>query len=151
MPASMDSISKALPGMPWLDAIVGATLSSTLSHFHCSGVCPHDSCFLAVVRGLRQGIVYGAKVRFPHALVMTMLFRSGPMSVKVQDVLRATYQHSFNLGRYAALFKLLECGMRHMRQKESGINQLAAGFVAGGVMFGSNTPINSQINMVSHV
>jgi hypothetical protein len=32
---------------------------------------------LAVLRGLRNGVVYGAKVRFPHALVMTFLFQSG--------------------------------------------------------------------------
>lgn len=32
---------------------------------------------LAIVKALRNGIVYGAKVRFPHALVMTFLFKSG--------------------------------------------------------------------------
>ena len=34
----------------------------------------HD--VLAIVKGFRNGAVYGAKVRFPHALVMTFLFRS---------------------------------------------------------------------------
>uniref|UniRef100_A0A671PIW8 Wu:fe02h09 n=1 Tax=Sinocyclocheilus anshuiensis TaxID=1608454 RepID=A0A671PIW8_9TELE len=32
---------------------------------------------LAVVRGFRNGAVYGAKIRAPRALVMTFLFRSG--------------------------------------------------------------------------
>jgi hypothetical protein len=36
----------------------------------------HD--ILAIVKGLRNGIVYGAKVRFPHAVVMTFLFKTGP-------------------------------------------------------------------------
>ena len=35
----------------------------------------HD--LLAIVKGFRNGLVYGAKVRFPHALVMTFLFQSG--------------------------------------------------------------------------
>ena len=35
----------------------------------------HD--VLAIVKGFRNGAVYGAKVRFPHALVMTLIFRSG--------------------------------------------------------------------------
>lgn len=35
----------------------------------------HD--ILAIVKGLRNGIVYGAKVRFPHAVVMTFLFKTG--------------------------------------------------------------------------
>ena len=36
----------------------------------------HD--ILAIVKGLRNGLVYGAKIRFPHALVMTFLFRDDP-------------------------------------------------------------------------
>ena len=35
----------------------------------------HD--LLAIVKGARNGLVYGAKIRFPHALVMSLLFRSG--------------------------------------------------------------------------
>ncbi|XP_047627251.1 peroxisomal membrane protein 4 isoform X2 [Phacochoerus africanus] len=32
---------------------------------------------LAMIKGFRNGAVYGAKIRAPHALVMTFLFRSG--------------------------------------------------------------------------
>ncbi|KAI8855197.1 hypothetical protein BC829DRAFT_412426 [Chytridium lagenaria] len=35
----------------------------------------HD--LFAIIKGFRNGAVYGAKIRFPHALVMTFLFRSG--------------------------------------------------------------------------
>lgn len=35
----------------------------------------HD--VLAILKGARNGAVYGTKVRFPHALVMIFLFRSG--------------------------------------------------------------------------
>lgn len=35
----------------------------------------HD--FLAVLKGARNGLVYGAKVRFPHALIMAILFGRG--------------------------------------------------------------------------
>lgn len=35
----------------------------------------HD--VLAIVKAVRNGIVYGTKVRFPHALVMVLLFKSG--------------------------------------------------------------------------
>lgn len=31
---------------------------------------------LAILKGFRNGIVYGAKIRLPHALVMTFLFRT---------------------------------------------------------------------------
>ena len=32
---------------------------------------------LRVLKGLRGGLVYGAKVRLPHALVMNILFGQG--------------------------------------------------------------------------
>jgi hypothetical protein len=31
---------------------------------------------LSIIKGFRNGAVYGAKIRFPHSLVMTFLFRS---------------------------------------------------------------------------
>lgn len=33
----------------------------------------HD--ILAILKGARNGLVYGAKIRFPHALVMTLIFQ----------------------------------------------------------------------------
>ena len=33
--------------------------------------------YLAILKGARNGFVYGVKVRFPHALVMSILFGRG--------------------------------------------------------------------------
>jgi peroxisomal membrane protein 4 len=33
--------------------------------------------YLAVIKGIRNGLVYGVKIRFPHALVMSILFGRG--------------------------------------------------------------------------
>jgi peroxisomal membrane protein 4 len=38
---------------------------------------PDWHSFLAILKGMRNGLVYGTKVRFPHSLVMTFLFRDG--------------------------------------------------------------------------
>lgn len=35
----------------------------------------HD--YLAILKGARSGFVYGTKVRFPHAVVMSILFGRG--------------------------------------------------------------------------
>ncbi len=35
----------------------------------------HD--YLAILKGARNGLVYGLKVRFPHALIMAILFGRG--------------------------------------------------------------------------
>ncbi|XP_043837015.1 peroxisomal membrane protein 4 isoform X2 [Dromiciops gliroides] len=43
---------------------------------------------LAVLKGFRNGAVYGAKIRAPHALVMTFLFRRGRACVPCNLVSR---------------------------------------------------------------
>lgn len=41
--------------------------------------CNHQSCMMSSIKGLRNGIYYGGKIRFMHALVMTILFRKGTL------------------------------------------------------------------------
>jgi peroxisomal membrane protein 4 len=33
--------------------------------------------YLAILKGARNGFVYGVKIRFPHALLMSILFGKG--------------------------------------------------------------------------
>ena len=39
----------------------------------------HD--YLAILKGARNGLVYGMKIRFPHALLMSILFGRGRSAV----------------------------------------------------------------------
>lgn len=65
----------------------------------------------------------------------------------LNSVFQATMQHSRNLGLYVALFKFVQCVMRHVTGTETPLNTVVGGLVGGFVMFGNGTPINSQINM----
>jgi peroxisomal membrane protein 4 len=67
---------------------------------------PSNHELLAVVKAARNGAVYGAKVRFPHALVMVFMFRSGTIRQKVQLVFKATRTHASNLARFAVIYKM---------------------------------------------
>ena len=122
-------------------------LIDKLVYFHCPGVCPHDSCLLAVIRGFRNGLLYGAKVRLPHATVMTFVFHNGTFEQKIKSIFNATKSHSITLGCFAAFYKFVYCTMRHLTKKKSPINVLVAGFCAALLMFGKKTPVTSQINM----
>merc|ERR1712130_869210 len=63
----------------------------------------HDP--LVLVKAIRNGLVYGSKVRFPHALVMIFLFRSGTVQEKIKLIYKATRQHATNLAKFALLYK----------------------------------------------
>jgi len=123
------------------------SLVNSLASWHCKGVCDHTSCLLSIIRGFRNGAIYGAKIRAPHALIMTFLFREGSFYEKLNDIMTATFQHSRNLACYVAIYKAVVCFLRHLRNKESGINTLVGGAVGGFFIFGTDNPVNSQINM----
>lgn len=103
----------------------------------------------ALLKGIRNGIVYGIKVRFPHALVMTLLFKRGPIKQMIMGILRATYQHARNLGQFTFLYKMGCLLFRRMFDLKTNVpwQTFMSAFVAGKLVFGENNPINMQINM----
>ena len=57
-----------------LNALLPPSAISTLTDI-VTNPAYHD--YLAILKGARSGLVYGAKIRFPHALVMAILFGRG--------------------------------------------------------------------------
>ncbi|KAI9788463.1 MAG: hypothetical protein M1816_006899 [Peltula sp. TS41687] len=113
---------------------------------------PRNAALLSIIKAARNGAVYGAKVRFPHALVMVFLFRHGPVRDKLLLILRATRQHARNLGLYAALYKATLYLLRTTRsppQKELRYDTFVAGLLGGYVVFGRGrqSSVNQQITI----
>ncbi|KAM3839609.1 peroxisomal membrane protein 4 [Vipera latastei] len=102
---------------------------------------------LAVLKGFRNGAVYGAKVRAPHALVMTFLFKSGSLKEKLKAILQATYFHSRNLAYFVFTYKGLMAMQSQMQGTKVPFQSFLAAFIGGWLVFGENNNINSQINM----
>lgn len=106
----------------------------------------HD--LFTVLKGARNGMVYGAKIRFPHALVMTFLFGRGTPMQKMQYVIKATRQHSFNLTKFVSLYKLITILLRNTNAgKERAQDSFLAGCVAGYAVFGDRNPVNEQVGV----
>ncbi|XP_066481903.1 peroxisomal membrane protein 4 [Tiliqua scincoides] len=102
---------------------------------------------LAVVKGFRNGAVYGAKIRAPHALVMTFLFRSGSLREKLKAIFQATYTHSKNLAYFVFTYKGLMALQSRIQRKKIPVHSFLAACIGGWLVFGENNNINSQINM----
>jgi hypothetical protein len=67
--------------------------------------------FYALVGGAR----YGVKIRLPHAIIMTCLFRKDLSSKqKLQTILHMTMEHSKNLATFAACYKLVLAVLKHV-------------------------------------
>ncbi|XP_012493169.1 PREDICTED: peroxisomal membrane protein 4 isoform X2 [Propithecus coquereli] len=90
---------------------------------------------------------YGAKIRAPHALVMTFLFRSGSLREKLRAILQATYIHSRNLACFVFIYKGLCALQSHVQGKTYQFHSFLAAFFGGMLVFGERNNINSQISM----
>lgn len=62
---------------------------------------------LDAVRAGRNGLVYGGKIRFSHALVINLLYSSGPLKPRLIKVLQATKNHAEVLTGFAVIYKLV--------------------------------------------
>ncbi|GAA5914122.1 hypothetical protein JCM5296_004716 [Sporobolomyces johnsonii] len=104
----------------------------------------HD--VLAILKGARNGLVYGARVRAPHALVMTLVFHSGSWQQRLRYVYRATKQHSLNLARFVAIYKTCLLVQKTLAGgKARSMDTFWAGLVGGWIVFGERNAVNEQI------
>ncbi|KZP32217.1 peroxisomal membrane protein 4 [Athelia psychrophila] len=104
----------------------------------------HD--YLAILKGARNGLVYGVKVRFPHALVMAILFGRGDWKNRATSIFRATKQHALNLAKFVTLYKtFLLVQKKANGGKERSSDTFFAGLLGGYLVFGERTAINEQI------
>jgi len=110
---------------------------------------PQYAEYLALLKAARNGAVYGAKVRFPHALVMVFLFRSGPFREKLRIIFKSTRTHARNLATFAVIYKTSVLILRHMRanNKEESYDTFLAGLLGGYYVFGrhARSSVNQQI------
>ncbi|ADV23845.1 peroxisomal membrane protein 4 [Cryptococcus gattii Ru294] len=107
---------------------------------------PANHDLLSVVKGARNGFVYGVKIRFPHALVMTFLFSHKPWPAKIKGILAATRTHALNLCKFVTIYKLLLILQKKLNGgKERDLDTFVAGGLGGWWVFGERTPINEQI------
>ncbi|KAL4784690.1 Tim17/Tim22/Tim23/Pmp24 family-domain-containing protein [Aspergillus varians] len=125
-------------------------MEALLSRLDALVTNPDLAPLLSLVKGIRNGAVYGAKVRFPHALVMIFLFRSGTIREKVKLVLKATRQHARNLAVFCLIYKTSMLTLRNINPagvgKERQYDSFFAGLMGGYAVFGRHkSSITQQI------
>ncbi|KAF8428746.1 Tim17/Tim22/Tim23/Pmp24 family-domain-containing protein [Tirmania nivea] len=127
---------------------------------------PKNHDVLAILKGLRNGLVYGTKIRFPHALVMTILFRDGTFRQKLTSILTATKQHALNLASFVTIYKSTLYLLNYLHSRgitqfffpytssttkiEPKYHSLLAGLLGGYLIFGRSAnstahAVNQQI------
>ncbi|KAL8290156.1 hypothetical protein RQP46_003095 [Phenoliferia psychrophenolica] len=107
---------------------------------------PKYQPILGIFKGARNGLVYGVRVRAPHALVMAILFKSGTWQSKANFIYKATKQHALNLARFVAIYKTALLAQKTMSGgKERASDTFFAGLLSGWFVFGERNAVNEQI------
>lgn len=86
-------------------------------------------------------------MRFAHSVVQSILFGRGNTQDRIRFIYRSTRDHSFNLMKFASLYKLIMISFRRTNAgKERSLDSFVAGLVGGWVVFGERTPVNEQVS-----
>lgn len=101
---------------------------------------PANREFFQIIKSMRNGIVYGGRLRFAHALVIQLLFRrSVPLEKRLKLVFRQAKDHGSILASFALIYKLL---MMSLKKLNGGapINEFISGFIGALIVYGNRTP-----------
>ena len=101
------------------------------------------SALIPPLKGLRNGIYYGGKVRLVHSLIMTVLFKEVNKH-NLKQILKMTLEHARNLGKFVFLYKLTVILLERIYKKTS-LNNFLAGMLCGYIVWREKTPVNYQI------
>lgn len=74
----------------------------------------------SLIKAFRDGLVYGTKVRAPHATVLELVWGSGPPRNIPGKVLRITATHAFGLGFASVIFTLVTRLLRTLQEVAKG-------------------------------
>ncbi|EKV20010.1 Peroxisomal membrane protein (PmpP24), putative [Penicillium digitatum PHI26] len=122
-------------------------MDALLSHLDALVVKPELAPLLSLVKGARNGIVYGSKVRFPHALVTKLIASLYRIREKTKLVLKATRLHARNLSTFAIIYKASMIVLRNIPSgagKEGRYDSFFAGLLGGYAVFGRQQGSISQ-------
>eukprot|EP00005_Dracoamoeba_jomungandri_P005941 CAMPEP_0174259810 /NCGR_PEP_ID=MMETSP0439-20130205/8592_1 /TAXON_ID=0 /ORGANISM="Stereomyxa ramosa, Strain Chinc5" /LENGTH=180 /DNA_ID=CAMNT_0015343861 /DNA_START=64 /DNA_END=607 /DNA_ORIENTATION=+ len=105
--------------------------------------------FLSAIRGFRNGITTGARIRLPYAfqaLIYAVVFRERSLMNRTKFVIRQMFQHGKNLGLFVFVYKSI-CYIFRSAGISGGIESWVAGFVGGFTAFGESKGLSGSVNM----
>ena len=107
--------------------------------------CDHDSCIISSLRGLRNGLYYGGKIRFVHSLVNNLLFGTGDIPTRIKSILALTWEHARNLGLFVFIYKSIVCILKNLFKTRNKSVNFIAGLIGGFFVWSEKSQVNQQI------
>ena len=101
---------------------------------------------LKIVRGVRNGFYYGAKVRFMHSIVISILFMKGSLIERFKRIVKLALEHGIRIGVFVGIYKTLITVLKRQRGGKHPFHSILAGAVGGFIInLDGESAINQQI------
>ena len=68
----------------------------------------------SALRGFRNGVLYGTRIRSVDTAVKLMLYHKGDFKSAVNKMISGVFEHGSSLGKFVAFYKLLCEALRNM-------------------------------------
>ncbi|GET89606.1 peroxisomal membrane protein 4, putative [Leishmania tarentolae] len=95
--------------------------------------------FFTAIKGFRNGVVYGTRVRAPHALVLNLVWSKSPYSSMPKKIFNVTMTHAFGLGYSSVTFAVVRGLLRKLQGTTHAWHNALAGFMIGALFWGDPT------------
>ncbi|CAD2221334.1 peroxisomal membrane protein 4 [Angomonas deanei] len=102
----------------------------------------------SAVKAFRNGVVYGTRVRAPHALVLNLVWSKAPYSTLPRRIFNVTKTHALGLGCSGILFTVVRLILKYLQGESKMWHHALAGFLIGISFWGDvNSPVHQQMMM----
>ncbi|KAG5499691.1 hypothetical protein JIQ42_05169 [Leishmania sp. Namibia] len=92
--------------------------------------------FFTALKGFRNGVVYGTRVRAPHALVLNLVWSKSPYSSMPAKIFKVTKMHALGLGYSSVTFAVVRSLLRNLQGATHAWHNALAGFMVGSLFWG---------------
>lgn len=107
------------------------------------------------LKGFRNGVVYGTRVRAPHALVLNLVWSKAPYKSMPRKIFEVTKTHALGLGFSSVIFTVVRALLRSLQGGRSAVwHTTVAGFLVGFLCWGdvaSAVHLQMMMYMLSRV
>lgn len=104
--------------------------------------------FFAALKGFRNGVVYGTRVRAPHALVLNLVWSHAPYRTMPAKIFKVTRTHALSLGFSSVIYTVTLELLKALQGGAQKWHTAVGGFLIGFIVWNDpNNHVHIQMMM----
>lgn len=102
---------------------------------------------LLPLKGARNAILFGTKIRLVDGIVKALLYSKGTLTDSIKQVVDVTFEHGSSLAAQVFFHKTLLILLRRIQGQDRPWHAALGGFIAGALIWGRTSRFNEMLNL----